>query len=200
MLRTTLLAGLILSALALNNPASAQPPLDRDVAFEMMADPGRWVEVDGKANGDGTFFGKEVEVFSLADTSNMEEPHVYGAIEKLDRRRSTMTVLGYRVYWDKETTIKDADKHRILSSKLENGMPIKVQGFLRNNGMIYADKLKLKKAKMKNGKIKIKEKLVGPVTVLDAREGWIRILNTDIQVRHDAKFVEVMPDIEEDAE
>ena len=197
MLRTTLLAGLILSALSFSNPASAQPPLAREAAFEMMADPGRWIEVDGKLNADGTFMAKEVEVFSLADSSNMEEPHVYGGIEKLDRRRSTMMILGYRVSWDDETTIKDADKHRILSSKLENGMGLKVQGHLRNNGIFHADKLKLKR--VKEGK-KAKQKLVGPVTVLDARDGWVRILNTDILIRPDAKFVEVMPELEEDAE
>lgn len=200
MLRTTLLAGLMLTTLALHDPASAQPPLARETAFEMMAEPGRWVEVNGKLQGDGTFLAKEVEIFSLADTCNMEEPHVYGAIEKLDRRRGTMVVLRYRVSWDEETTIKDANKHRILSSKLENGMGIKVQGFLRNNDVFYAKKLKLKKMKVKDGKRKAKEKLVGPVTVLDARDGWIRILNTDILIRHDAKFVEVLPEIEEDTE
>lgn len=166
-----------------------------------MADPGRWVEVDGKFQADGTLLGKEVEIIALEDTSNMEETHIYGAIEKLDRRRSTMMVLGYRVGWDKETTIKDPNKHRILSSKLENGMAVKVQGHLRDNGIFWAGKLKLKEQDMKSdGSIEDpKEKLVGPVTVLDERGGWIRILNTDILLRPDATYVEMPPDwLEED--
>jgi len=201
MLRMTLLAGVLLSSLSLVNTATAQIPLKRDAAFEMMTDPGRWIEVDGSFQKDGTFIAKEVEVIALADTSNMEEPQIYGAIEKIDRRRSTMKVLSYRIAWDQETTIKDASKHRILSSKLENGMGIKVQGHLRNNGVFLANKLKLRRVKMKNGKpAKPKQKLVGPVTVLDAREGWLRILDTDIFVRPDAKFVEVLVESEEEAE
>jgi hypothetical protein len=201
MLRMTLLAGVLLSSLVLASTAAAQPPLTRAAAFEMMADPGRWVEVDGDFQKDGTFLANEVEVISLADSSSMEDPGVTGAVEKIDRRRSTMVVLNYRIAWDKETTIKDADKHRILSSKLEDGMAIKVQGHLRDNGVFWSTKLKLKKEKIKDGKIdKPKEKLVGPVTVLNERDGWVRILNTDILIRHDAKLVEVMPDLDEDAE
>jgi len=201
MLRMTLLAGLLLGSLSLFSTAAAQAPLKRAVAFEMMADPGRWIEVDGNFQKDGTFIAKEVEVIALADTSNMEESQIYGAIENIDRRRSTMTVLNYRVAWDQETTIKDADKHRILSSKLENGMSIKLQGHLRNNGVFWATKLKLKGEKIKDGQIaKPKEKLVGLVTILDERGGWVRILNTDILIRPDAKFVEVMPDTEGNAE
>jgi hypothetical protein len=80
-------------------------------------------------------------------------------------------------------------------------MAIKVQGHLRDNGVFWSTKLKLKKEKIKDGKIdKPKEKLVGPVTVLNERDGWVRILNTDILIRHDAKLVEVMPDLDEDAE
>jgi hypothetical protein len=198
------LAALLLSALPiLVENASAQAPLSREAALQMMADPGRWVEVDGKWQKDGTFLGKEFEVIALEDTSNMEECQIYGAIEKIDRRRSTMVVLGYRIGWDKETTIKDANKHRILSSKLENGMAIKVQGFLRNNGVFWAGKLKLKDQDIKDdGTLESpKQKLVGPVTILDERGGWIRILNTDILMRPDAKFVEMFPDTsDEDAE
>ena len=174
MLRMTVLTGLLLSALTIASTAWAQIPLKRDQAFEMMADPGRWIEVDGSFQKDGTFIAKEVEVISLADTSNMEESQIYGAMEKIDRRRSTMVVLNYRIAWDQETTIKDADKHRILSSKLENGMGVKVQGHLRNNGVFWASKLKLRRVKYKDGKIaKPKEKLVGQVTVLDDR--WVRM-------------------------
>jgi hypothetical protein len=201
MLRMILLAGLLLSSLILVGPAAAQAPLQRQAAFEMMADPGRWIEVDGSFQKDGTFLAKEVEVISLADTSNMEEPQIYGAIQKIDRRRSTMLVLNYRIAWDKETTIKDAEKHRILSSKLEDGMSIKIQGHLRNNGVFWANKLKLKGEKIKDGKpAKAKEKLVGRVSILDERGGWVRILNTDILIRPDAKFVEVLPDLEDNAE
>jgi hypothetical protein len=197
----TLTAGLLLGSLTLVHTAAAQAPLKRAAAFEMMTDPGRWIEVDGNFQKDGTFIAKEVEVFSLADTSNMEEAQIYGAIEKLDRRRSTMTVLNYRVAWDQDTTIKDADKHRILSSKLEDGMSIKLQGHLRDNGIFWATKLKLKGEKIKDGQpAKPKEKLVGPVRVLDERGGWVRILNTDILIRPDAKFNEAIPDKEDNAE
>lgn len=201
MLRMTLLAGLLLSTLALVGPAAAQAPLKRDAAFEMMAEPGRWIEVDGNFQKDGTYIAKEVEVIALADTSNMEEAQIYGAIEKIDRRRSTMQVLNYRIGWDQETTIKDADKHRILSSKLEDGMAIKIQGHLLGNGMFWASKLKLKKEQIKDGQVaKPKQKLMGPVSILDETGGWVRILNTDILIKPDAKFVEVLPDLEDNAE
>jgi hypothetical protein len=44
-----------------------------------------------------------------------------------------------------------------------------------------------------NGKVKIKEKIFGPVTVLDAKSGRMRVLDTIVTVRDDATFVEVTP-------
>ncbi|MFQ5600275.1 MAG: DUF5666 domain-containing protein [Candidatus Krumholzibacteriia bacterium] len=194
---TRVVVGLPLVML-LAGAAWAQPPIEPDVAYELMAEPGRWAEVDGKLQKDGTFLAKEVEIFSVRDSSNMEDVQIYGAVKKLDRRRSSMKVLGYRIFWDGETTIKDQNKRRILSSKLKNDIGVKVQGYMRANGTFKATKIKLKEGKVKDGKVKAKEKLVGPVEVLDARDGWLRILNTDIKVRPDAVFTEVPVEVAED--
>jgi hypothetical protein len=47
--------------------------------------------------------------------------------------------------------------------------------------------------KSKDGKTKAKEKVFGPVTVLDARSGKVRVLNTTVNFREDATFVEATP-------
>jgi hypothetical protein len=124
----------------------------------------------------------------------MEDPAIYGAVENLNRLKSTMKVLSYVVQWDADTTFKDENKRKILSSKLGDGVGVKVQGKLLPNGSFMASKFRLRATETgKDGKVKAKQKVFGPVTVLDARTGKVRVLNTIVTFRDDATFVEATP-------
>lgn len=176
--------------------AVAGPPLTRDEAMKLIARPGSWVEADGTAQADGTLLGKDYEIVAPSDTANKEEPAIYGAVQELNRTKSTMKLLGYVVQWNAETTFKDAGKRKILSSKLAEGAGVKVQGSLQPNGTFLATKVKLQDVQRgSDGKPKSpKEKILGPVTVLDSRLGLLRVLNTTVRPREDASFIEAAPE------
>jgi hypothetical protein len=184
----------VLVALGCAATAFAGPPLTQDQALQLLARPGSWVEVDGAIQPDGTLLGKDIEIVAPSDTANQEEPAIYGGVENLNRAKSTMKVLGYVVTWDEKTTFKDENKRKILSSKVEEGSGVKVQGKLQPNGSYLASKFRLHPVeKTKDGKPKFKQKVFGPVTVLDARSGKLRVLNTIVTLRPDATFAEATP-------
>ena len=170
--------------------ALAGRPLTLETAMQLAARPGSWIEADGDLLADGTFQGKDFEVYSRSDSVELEEPALYGAITELNRARSTMRVLGYVVTWDANTTLKDENKRQILSSKLKEGMGVKVQGNLQPNGTFKADKIKLQDSKKADGTVKVKEKILGPVSIQDAATGRMRVLNTTVLPRPNATFVE----------
>jgi hypothetical protein len=188
--KTRLLAG---GGLALWVATAAAGPVPKDQALQLMMRPGSWIEADGVMQPDGTLLGKDFEVYAASDTAELEEPAIYGAVSNINRAKMTMRVLGYVVVWDAQTTLKDDQKRQILSSKLDDGMGVKVQGMLMPNGTFKASKIKTQAQKVKNGKVKIKEKVFGPVTVLDPRDGAFRVLNTTVSSAPNAAFVEVIP-------
>jgi len=187
---TRLVAGMVL---ALAAESAVAGPVTKEHALQLMARPGAWIEADGVMQADGSLLGKDFEVYAPTDTAELEEPAIYGAIENLNRAKSTMKVLGYIVVWDAQTTLKDEVKRQILSSKLENGIGVKVQGHVQANGTFKATKIKLQDKRIKNDKIKIKEKVFGPVTVLDSRDGALRVLDTPVTPAGNSTFVEVLP-------
>lgn len=180
-------------ALVLAAHGAAAGPITKDQALNLMSRPGSWIEADGVMQANGSLLGKDIEVYSPGDTAELEEPAIYGAVTQLNRAKSTMRVLGYLVVWDAETTLKDENKRQILSSKLSDGIGVKVQGMIQANGTFKATKIKLQERRVKNDKVKIKEKVFGPVTVLDARSGELRILDTPVTPAGNATFVEVEP-------
>lgn len=185
-----------IAALALGlgaNEVIAGPPLTRDQAIEYMQRPGSWLEADGAMLPDGTLEAKDLEVYGSHLKGELEDIAITGAIANINRTKSTMRVLGYTVTWDGTTTLKDENKKQILSSKLQDGMGVKVQGSLGPNGVFKATKIKLAGVKVVNGKQKEpKQKIFGPVTVLDAKNGRMRIMDTIVTLRPDAKFIEVI--------
>jgi len=193
-MRKTIVTGCLV-LLASAGSALAGPPLSLEAAVQLASRPGSWIESDGDLLADGTFQGKEYEIYSAENEAELEEAAIYGAVTDLNRAKSTMRVLGYVVTWDAQTTLKDENKRQILSSKLKDGIGVKVQGSLDPNGTFKATKIKLQGEKNVNGKIKIKEKIFGPVTVLDARDGHMRVLNTTIIPRPNASFIEVTPQL-----
>jgi hypothetical protein len=182
--------GIVVLALsACATAAFAGPPLGRETAMKLLARPGTWLEADGSLMPDGTLSGKDFEIHAAVDTVG-EDRTIYGAIGSINRAQSTMKVLGYVVTWDEKTTIKDENKHQILSSKLQDGIAVKVQGTLLPNGSFKANKFRLTTEKAKGAAVKPKEKVFGPVTVVDAKRGLLRILKTSVSVRDNATFVE----------
>lgn len=191
MFKTHVLAGVALLACA--TAAFAGPPLNRDEALKLMARPGSWIEADGAMVPDGSLIGKDFEIYAPEDTAETEDAAIYGAVQGLNRAKSTMRVLGYSVNWDANTTIKDDQKRTVLSSKIEEGIGVKVQGSIQSNGSFKATKIKLATMKNKNGKMQAKEKVFGPCTVVDAKHGVLRVLNTTVTLREDATFMLVTP-------
>jgi hypothetical protein len=191
MWKTIVIAGLALGLGA--TAAVAGPPLARDQAMNLMARPGSWIEADGALLPDGTFAAKDVEIYAPGDTAELEEPAIYGAVANLNRAKSTLRVLGYTVTWDAQTTLKDENKRKVLSSKLQDGMGVKVQGSLQPNGTFKATKIRIHAGKNIGGKVKVKEKVFGPVTVVDARSGRLRIMDTLVNLREDAVLIEAIP-------
>ncbi len=184
--------GIAVLALSLSATAAfAGPPLGRDFAMKQIARPGSWVEADGTLMPDGTLMGKDFEIYAPADSLG-EDRAIYGAIQDINRVKSTMKVLGYVVTWDDKTTIKDELKRQIMSSKMEDGMAVKVQGSVQANGSFKATKFRVTTVKLPGGK-KAKEKVYGPATLIDAKNGVMRILNTTVTLRQDAVLVEAAP-------
>lgn len=181
---------LLALSLALAAPAFAGPPLQVDHALALMTRPGSWIEAAGDLQPDGTLLSKEIEIYSAADSAELEEAAIYGAATRLDLKKGAMRVIGYIVSFDGDTTIKDDIKRAIDISKVQEGRGIKVQGSLQANGRFAATKIKLQGDK--TGKGKVKEKVFGPVKVLDARAGLLRVLNTKVLLRQDATLWEAV--------
>jgi hypothetical protein len=181
---------LLALSLALAAPTFAGPPLQVDHALALMSRPGSWIEAAGDLQADGTLLTKEVEIYSEADSAELEEASIYGAVTRLDLKKGAMRVIGYNVSFDGDTTIKDDIKRVIDISRIQEGQGIKVQGRLQSNGRFAATKIKLQGDK--TGKGKVKEKVFGPVRVVDARAGLLRVLNTPVKLRPDATLWEAV--------
>ena len=171
--------------------AASQAPLQREAALEVLSAASRWAEVEGKMQADGTFLAKEIDIVAAEDSLHMVEPEITGVIRELDRRRSSMTVLNYKIAWNEKTKISDASKHRILSSKLDNEMGAKITGHLQPDGIFQARKIRLREGTLKDGKMKYKEELVGPVEVLDASAGRLRIMRTNIRLEPTCEYFQL---------
>ena len=183
------IAGLVLVLGAATFAAAA--PLTLEQGIKMMGKPGAWIEADG-ALADGTLMAKEVEIHAKRDPAELEAPAIYGAVTEINRAKSTMRVLGYLVTWDATTTLKGDTKRQILSiTDLQDGMGVKIEGTLQPSGSFKATKFKLQSGKVRDGKISVKEKILGPVTVVDGRARMLRILNTPIKVLEDAVLEQV---------
>lgn len=171
--------------MALAVPALASPPLTLDQAMEFMAQPGSWIEAAGDLQPDGTLLAKEVEIYSASDSADTEEAAVYGAAAGVNLPGGSMKVLGYTVLFDAQTTLKDENKQPIASERLRDGIGVKVQGSVKGNGALAATKIKLQGVKPGKSS-RPKEKVFGPVTVLDARAHSLRVMNTPVKLRPDA--------------
>ena len=168
--------------------AIAQTPVDRTAALEMLSAGKRWAEIEGAMQADGTFLAKEVDIVAAEDSAHMQEMEITGTIRDLDRRRSAMTLLGYKVFWNEKSKISDPSKRRILSSKLDNDMDVKATGNPQLDGSFLARKIRLKEVIMKDGKPKHKEGLAGPVEVVDAGGGLLRIMKSNIRLKPECQF------------
>ena len=172
---------------------AAGAPLTPEQGIKMMSKPGAWIEADGALLADGTLMAKEIEIHPKRDPADLEAPAIYGAVTEINRAKSTMRVLGYLVTWDATTTLKGDTKRQILSiSDLQDGMGVKVEGTLQPSGSFKATKFKLQSGKVRDGKISVKEKILGPVTVVDGAARMLRILNTPIKVLEDAVLEQVV--------
>lgn len=181
---------LIAAFLAAMVPSAAAPqaPLQRAAALELLSASPRWAEVEGKMQADGTFLVKEVDIIAAEDTANMQEVEITGVIRDLDRRRSSLALLNYKVSWNEKTKISDQNKRQILSSKLEPDIGVRVRGQLQADGTFLARKIRLRDGTMKDGEMRYKEQLTGPVDVVDASAGALRILRTKIRLTPDCEF------------
>ncbi len=182
----------------LGSMVSAQGlPLDRDTAIEILAKSDRWIEIEGELQDDGAFLAKEVDILHPEDLANMSEVKVRGAIRNLDRRNSSMTILNYKIVWNAETKIKDADKKHVLSSKLQNDEGVKIKGQLQPNGTFLARSIQLDVSKVKDGVIRYKQQLLGPAKVIDARGGMLRVVSTNVRLRADCTFFDLPVQVEQ---
>ena len=187
MLRIRLALGLLLSILCAG-AGWAGPPLSQDEAMKLLSQPNRWIDTDGALRPDGTYVAKEIQIAATSAITPTEDPAIYGAVEGLDRTKGMMKVLGYRVLYDGQTKLQDENKKVILSSRIQDGSNVKVQGKLLPNGAFQATKIRLQK--MDKGKTRGKTKLYGPATVVDARAGTLKVLNTTVMLRPDAMITE----------
>ena len=175
--------------------AWAGQPLSRPEAMKLLAQKGRWIDTDGTMQPDGSYLAKQIMIYSPTDSVNIGETAITGYIANLNRAKSTLSVLNYRVTYDAKTTLKDENKRIIPSSKIQDGMGAKVQGKLLPDGTFHATKIRLQKAKMKGGDLKVKQRLFGPVTILDPSKAVLKVLNTTIKLRDDAQLTEHPPGI-----
>ena len=166
----------------------ADTVLTRDDALKALSHPGRWIDTDGAPQPDGTYLAKQIQIAATATIGPKEEPSIYGPVENLERAKGTMKVLGYRIVYDGQTKIQDENKKVILSSKIQEGSAVKVQGNLQPNGVFQASKIKLQK--IEKGKTKPKTKIYGPASAVDPRAGTLKVLNTTIKLRPDAQITE----------
>ena len=171
--------------------AWAQRPLTRDEAMELLAAGSRWVELEGDLQPDGTFVAKEIDIVAAEDSLSMLDVVIGGTIATINRRFSKLTVLSYEVTWNETTKIRDADKHQVLSSKLNEGQGIKVKGKLQEDGTFLARSIQLTAGKPRSdGTVKYKQQLRGPATVVDARDGLLRVVKSNVTLRGDCTFFE----------
>jgi hypothetical protein len=189
---------LLAAVLIGSTPAAglADTPLDRAAALELLRAGSRWAEIEGKLQPDGTFVAKDVEIIAAEDTAHMQEIEITGVISALDPSRRSLKLLGYTILWNDQTKITDPQKRRIPSSELHNDKDATAAGKLQPDGSFVARKLHLREVVLRGGKPKQKQELIGPVEVIDAARGTLRVLKTVVHLKPDCEFVALPVQVE----
>jgi uncharacterized protein DUF5666 len=177
--------------------ATAETPLQRPDALKMLSSGSRWAEVEGKLQPDGSFIADDVEIIAAADAANMKEMELTGVTTGVDPAKSSLKLLGYTVKWNDQTKITDEQKQKVQASSLQNGKDLKATGQVQADGTFLARKLRLREATMKDGQVRHKEKITGPVQVVDAGKGTLRILKTTVQLEPNCEFVSLPVEVQE---
>ncbi len=189
MQRLRILLALVIFTLSVA-PAWAQKPIDRETALERAADPERWAAVKGTMQNDGSFLAKEIELIALGDAEGMEVMEIRGVLSSLNVNERSMRVLNYPVIWNEDARLRDADKNKIAATELKNGVGATVEGHFKD-GTFWAEDIRLRSGKMKEGKLTYKQEIIGPVRVVDAESGLLRVIETDVRMRPNAKCFEL---------
>ena len=182
----TLLAAILISAM----PAAglADTPMDRATGMKTLSAGSRWAEIEGKLQPDGTFTANDVEIIDAKDTANMQELEITGAISDLDPARKSLKLLGYTILWNDQTQLTGTDKSIIKSSDLANDKTATASGQLKPDGTFAARKLRLREDVIRGGKVRRKQEFVGPIEVLDAGKGTLRVLKTVVNLKMNCEF------------
>jgi uncharacterized protein DUF5666 len=163
----------------------------------MLSAGSRWAEIEGKMQPDGTFIANDVEIIDAADTAHMQQLEITGPISALDPKRNSMKLLGYTILWNDQTPIRGPDGGSITSSDLVNDKLATVAGQLNPDGTFVARKLHMKEIPIRGGKPRIKQELIGPIEVLDAATGKLRVLRTVVNLKPTCEFVTLPVQVEE---
>ena len=177
--------------------ATAETPIQRPEALKMLSSGSRWAEIEGKLQPDGSFIADDVEIIAAEDAANMKEMELTGVTAAVDPAKSSLKLLGYTVKWNDQTKITDEQKQKVQASSLQNGKDLKATGQMQPDGTFLARKLRLREASMKDGQVKHKEKITGPVQVLDAGKGTLRVLKTTVQLEPNCDFVSLPVEVQE---
>jgi uncharacterized protein DUF5666 len=177
-----------------------QQGIPRQQALQLLSSGSRWAVVKGTMQPDGNFLTREMDIVAPTDSLNMKEMEITGVIRALDRRLSTMTLGNYKVLWNEQTKITDMNKNKILSSKLENETGLKATGRLQPDGTFLARKLRQREAKQKGGETKFKEEFMGPVQVINAGQGQLRVMRTMIRLKPDCEFYDMPVELRDDSQ
>lgn len=184
------IAGVLLLLVTGTTPTWAQRPVKRDAALEMIVAPERWAAVKGKMQNDRTFLADEIELIALGDAEGTEVQEIRGVISKLDVANRSLSVQNYRVVWLEDARIRDADKNKIEASSIQNGVGATVEGHFKD-GTFWAKDIRLRAGKMKNGELKYKQEIIGPIQIVDLDAGLLRVLDTDVRLHPQCQFFEL---------
>ena len=177
--------------------ASAETPLQRPDALKILSSGSRWAEVEGKLRPDGSFLANDVEIIAADDAANMKDMEITGVASDVDAAKSSLMLVGYTVQWNEQTKITDAQKQKIPGSSLQSGKDIRATGHVQPDGTFLARKLRLRQAEFKEGQPKHKQEIIGPVQVLDAGKGTLRVIRTPVQLKSDCEFVALPVEVQE---
>jgi hypothetical protein len=99
---------------------------------------GDYVEVEGRARGDGLF---SAEKLKLEDGTADDEVELHGIVEA--RTESSLTVQGVLFEVDERTELLDDDNRPVTFDAFQVGERVEVEGFARPDDTHYAEKVKL---------------------------------------------------------
>ena len=185
------------SSSATRSAASAETPLQRPDALKILSSGSRWAEVEGKLQPDGSFLANDVEIIAADDAANMKDMEITGVASDVDAAKSSLMLVGYTVQWNEQTKITDAQQQKIPGASLQSGKDIRATGHVQPDGTFLARKLRLRQAEFKEGQPKHKQEIIGPVQVVDAGKGTLRVIRTQVQLKSDCEFVALPVEVEE---